>query len=126
MLSIKLKRIGKKHQASYRLVVSERRSKLKGDYTEDLGWYNPRSKEVKATAERIKYWMSVGAHLSDTVHNLLLKNKIIDGKKIAVHKQPKQSAEGGSASGGKAEVKAAPAAAAATEAAKPAEVPTSA
>ena len=101
MLSIKLKRIGKKHQASYRVVVSERRSKLKGDYTEDLGWYNPRSKEMKVKPDRVKYWMSVGAQLADTVHNLLLKNKVIDGKKIAVHKQPK-SAEGGSASGGKA------------------------
>lgn len=125
MLSIKLKRIGKKHQASYRLVVSERRSKLKGDYTEDLGWYNPRTKEAKFLADRVKYWMSVGAQASDTVHNLLLKNKMIEGKKIAVHKQPKQteeqkkaaeaaakapaaaapvaavSAEGGSSSGGK-------------------------
>lgn len=93
MLSIKLKRIGKKHQASYRVVVSERRSKLKGDYTEDLGWYNPRTKEAKVSAERVKHWMSVGAKLSDTVHNLLLKNKIIEGKKIAVHKQPKQTEE---------------------------------
>ena len=89
MLSIKLKRIGKKHQASYRLVVSERRSKLKGDYTEDLGWYNPRTKEAKFMGERVKYWMSVGAKLSDTVHNLLVKNGQLDAKKIAVHKQPK-------------------------------------
>jgi len=91
MLSIKLKRIGKKHQASFRVVVSERRSKLKGDYTEDLGWYNPRAKEMKVSADRVKYWMSVGAKASDTMHNLLLKNGLITVKKISVHKQPKKA-----------------------------------
>lgn len=92
MLSIKLKRIGKKHQASYRVVVSERRSKLKGDYTEDLGWYNPRTKEAKLESDRIKYWMGVGAKLSDTMHNLLVKNGLLDAKKIAVHKKAKATA----------------------------------
>ena len=76
MLSIKLKRIGKKHQASFRVVVSERRSKLKGDYTEDLGWYNPGLDKGEFKIDRIKYWQSVGASVSATVHNLLLKNKL--------------------------------------------------
>jgi len=92
MLSIRLKRIGKKHQAAFRVVVGEARSKLKGDYTEDVGWYNPHEKKGGFKADRIKYWMSVGAQLSDTVHNLLLKNGIIEGKKIAVHKQAKTDA----------------------------------
>jgi small subunit ribosomal protein S16 len=92
MLSIRLKRIGKKHQAAFRVVIGEARSKLKGDYTEDLGWYNPHLKKGGFNAERIKYWMSVGAKASDTVHNLLVKHGIIEGKKIAVHKKPKGDA----------------------------------
>jgi small subunit ribosomal protein S16 len=90
MLALRLKRIGKKHQAAFRLVVGERRSKLKGDYTEDLGWYNPHSKKAEFKADRVKYWMSVGAKPSDTVYNLLVKNKVVEGKTLANHKQPKK------------------------------------
>jgi small subunit ribosomal protein S16 len=79
MLALRLKRIGKKHQAAFRLVVGERRSKLKGDYTEDLGYYNPHSKKMDVNAARVKYWMGVGAKPSPTVHNLLVKNKVIEG-----------------------------------------------
>ena len=46
MLAIKLKKIGKKHQPSFRLVVDEKRSKLLGGNFEDLGWYDPKSKKV--------------------------------------------------------------------------------
>jgi small subunit ribosomal protein S16 len=102
MVIIRLKRIGKKHQAAFRFVVGERRSKLKGDYTEDIGYYNPHSKKVEVKADRVKYWLSVGSQMSPTVQNLLIQNKIIEGKKVANHKQPEKSAEGGSASGGKA------------------------
>jgi small subunit ribosomal protein S16 len=89
MLSIRLKRIGKKHQAAYRVVVSERRHKMVGIHTEDLGWYNPGLDKGEFKMERINYWMSQGASMSDTIHNLLLKRKLIEGKKIAKHKQPK-------------------------------------
>jgi len=92
MLALRLKRIGKKHQAAFRVVVGERRSKLKGDYTEDLGWYNPHSKKMEVKADRVKYWIGVGAKASDTVHNLLVAHKVIDGKKIPSHKQSKKDA----------------------------------
>ncbi len=85
MLSIRLKRIGKKHQPAFRLVVGERRSKLKGDSTEDLGWYNPREKKAHFNAERVKYWLGVGAQASDTVHNLLVREKMIEQKTRANH-----------------------------------------
>jgi small subunit ribosomal protein S16 len=90
MLALRLKRIGKKHQAAFRLVVGERRSKLKGDYTEDLGWYSPVLKKAEFKADRVKYWLGVGAKPSDTVHNLLVRNKIIEAKPVANHKQPKK------------------------------------
>lgn len=85
MLVLRLKRIGKKHQAAFRLVVGERRSKLKGDSTEDLGWYNPHTKKAEFKAERVKYWLGVGAKASDTVHNLLVRNKVIEAKTRANH-----------------------------------------
>jgi len=91
MLTIKLKRIGKKHQASFRLVVLEKRSKLSGRYIEDLGWLNPKSDELNLKKERINYWLKVGAQPTDTVHNLLVKNGLIKGSKIAVHKKKKLS-----------------------------------
>ena len=127
MLVIKLKRVGKKHQANFRLIVDEKRHRLFGKNTEDLGWFNPIENKSDFKKERILHWIKNGAQTSDTVHNLLVTAGIIAGKKIAVHKQPKakkgdaKSAEGAAAttaSSGKAsEVK--PAAEA-----KPAEQPT--
>lgn len=86
---LKLKRIGKKHQASFRLIVDEKRHKLFGRNTEDLGWYNPRTNKFEFKKDRVEYWMKNGVQLTDTVHNLLITAGIISGKKIAVHKQPK-------------------------------------
>ena len=89
MLTLKLKRIGKKHQASFRLVVLEKRTKLSGRYVEDLGWLNPESDELDLNKERIAYWLKVGAQPTDTVHNLLVKNGLINAPKIPVHKKKK-------------------------------------
>jgi len=91
MLAIKLKRIGKKHQPSYRLVVQEKREKLGGRYAEDLGWYNPLLKKHEFNKERITYWLKIGAQPTDTVHNLLVKEGVISGPKIAVHKKPRRA-----------------------------------
>jgi len=87
---IRLQRHGKKHQPYYRLVVGEKRSKLLGQQTEDLGSFDPRTKESKFNKERIEYWTGVGAKLSPTAHNLLINAKIISGKKIAAHKKAKK------------------------------------
>lgn len=87
---LKLKRIGKKHQASFRLVVDEKRHKLFGRNVEDLGWYNPTTNKSEFKKERVEYWMKTGAQVTDTVHNLLVSAGVISGKKIAVHKQPKK------------------------------------
>lgn len=86
MLAIKLKRIGKKHQPSYRIVVNEKKSKMSGRFIEDLGWYNPFSKEFKIDKERINARLKTGAQPTDSVYNLLVKSGIVSGKKRAVHK----------------------------------------
>lgn len=76
MLMIKLQRIGKKHQAMYRLVVGEKRSKLNGRQVEDLGWYNPHTKKAAFNHGRIDHWVKNGAQPTDTVKVLLQKNKV--------------------------------------------------
>ena len=93
MLVLKLQRRGKKHQPFYRLVVSERRSKVTGQEVESLGWYDPKSKERKFNKERILLWLQNGAQKTDSVHNLLIRDGIIEGSRIAVHKKPKASKE---------------------------------
>jgi len=50
-----------------------------------LGAYDPRQKDKTAIdAEKVKHWISKGAQVSDTVHNMLISKKIITGKKINV------------------------------------------
>lgn len=90
MLTLKLQRIGKKHQASFRLIVGEKREKLDGKQLEDLGWFNPRTDEMNVNKDRTQYWLKQGAQKTDSVHNLLIRAGVIEGKKIAVHKQPKK------------------------------------
>ena len=90
---IRLQRHGKKHQPYYRLVVGEKRSKLLGKQIENLGWYDPQKGENGFNKERISYWMGVGAKLSATTNNLLVKAKIITGKKVAAHKKAKKKVE---------------------------------
>lgn len=84
MVKIRLARYGKKKQPSYRLVVSDARKDTLGTYIENLGSYNPTviPKQITIKADRVKYWLSVGAQSSPTVHNLLISEGIIEGKKV--------------------------------------------
>jgi small subunit ribosomal protein S16 len=84
MLAIKLQRIGKKHQPSYRLVVAMKRSKMAGPPVEDLGSYNPFTKTATFKKERASYWIGVGAQPTVTAHNLLVKEGVVAGAKTAV------------------------------------------
>jgi len=93
MLAIKLQRIGKKHQPSYRLIVSEKRTKLSGGkVTEDLGSYNPFTKRATIKEERVAYWISVGAKPTVTVHNILVREGLLKAAKISP-KIPKVAAK---------------------------------
>ena len=85
MQVIRLTRVGKKKDASFRVIVIDSKRKVQaGNYLEMVGSYDPRSNTSTLAADRIKYWISMGAKPSDTVHNLLITNKIIEGKKINV------------------------------------------
>lgn len=83
MITIRLQRVGKAKHASYRLIVSDKTKDTHDKYVELLGTYNPHDKVngIKFLADRIKYWLSVGASTSNTVNNLLIKSGISQGKK---------------------------------------------
>ncbi len=83
MLKIRLQRTGRVHETSFRIVVTESQNGPKsGSPLETVGSYDPRKKDEHIDGERIKYWMSKGAKLSDTLHNMLVSKKIIEGKKV--------------------------------------------
>lgn len=86
MLTIRLSRVGKKNKPLYRVIISEKHKDVYGDSLEILGSYNPHTKELKINAEKTKYWISKGAGMSNTVNNLLLEKKIIEGKKVKASK----------------------------------------
>lgn len=82
MLTIRLQRVGRKNDPSFRVVaVESKRKPQAGNFLELLGSYDARSSRVDLNAERIMHWVNNGATVSDTVHNLLVSNKIIDAKK---------------------------------------------
>jgi len=87
MLIIRLQRVGRVHEPSFRIVLTDSKFGPKsGKAVEVLGSYDAR--KGKGTnhvdGEKVKYWISKGAKLSETVHNLLIDQKIIEGKKINV------------------------------------------
>jgi small subunit ribosomal protein S16 len=84
MLKIRFNRTGKRNQASYRLVLQEHTVAPGGRHIEVMGSHNPHTKQTVLRTERIQYWMGQGAQLSPTVHNLLVKEGVIEGKKIVV------------------------------------------
>ena len=87
---IRLFRVGKKNQPSFKIVITDKRkSSTKGRFVEEVGFWNPLTKEKVLKIDRVKYWLSVGAKPSPTVFNLLISEKIIEGKKIDVHKKAK-------------------------------------
>ncbi len=94
MLKIRFLRKGKRHQPFFYIVVTEKNTSPKsGKYVEKVGFYNPLRKDIELKKERILYWLSQGAKPSDSVHNLLIKKRIIKGKKIDVHKEAKKKDE---------------------------------
>src|SRR4051812_17060776 len=90
MLKIRLQRTGRINQPAYRIIVTEHaRAAKTGAFLEELGTYNPTSKKHTLNEERTKYWLSVGAKASGTMHNMLVRLGVVSGKKINV--LPKKS-----------------------------------
>ena len=75
MVRVRLSRGGSKKRPFFHVVATNSRSSRDGKYIERLGFYNPiasdHEEDIKIDLERIKYWESVGAQLSDKVRYLL-------------------------------------------------------
>ena len=83
MLAIRLQRTGRKHEPTFRVVLTDSKNGPKsGNFQEILGSYDARQKE-RATikADRIKHWISNGAQVSDTVYNVLVDQGVVEGRK---------------------------------------------
>ena len=82
MIKIRLKRFGKKREVSYRLVAMKSTSRRDGRPLEELGFYNPRTDEVRLDTEAILKRLSQGAQPTETVRRLLEKANVIERKEI--------------------------------------------
>lgn len=82
---MRLQRRGRKNDPSFRVILVEsKRAAKTGSFNEVLGSYDPHTKRVDIKSDRIKYWLSMGATVSDTLHNMLVSQHIIEGKKVNV------------------------------------------
>lgn len=77
-LKIRLRQQGRKNQQTYRLVLSDSRAPRDGRYLENLGWYNPSESEpdknLSIHADRIEYWLGLGAVLSERAATLVKRS----------------------------------------------------
>ncbi len=75
MTTIRMTRMGRKKKPFYRIVVTDSRKRRDGGWIESIGHYNPISedKTLVIDEERLNYWKSVGAQMSDTVKKLTTK-----------------------------------------------------
>ena len=78
MLKLRLKRVGRKKLPSYRLVVMENNSRRDGKPIEEIGYYNPISKNYNFDSTKIEKWLKRGVKPTNTVLNLLKKSNIIE------------------------------------------------
>ncbi len=71
-VKIRFARIGKKHAPVYRIIAVDSRKKRDGKCLENLGTYNPLTKEIiQFHDDRVAYWVSVGAVVADSVERLI-------------------------------------------------------
>jgi small subunit ribosomal protein S16 len=90
MLKMRLQRIGRKNNPSYRVVVTDARNAAKrGTHVDHIGSYDPKGGKFQIDAEKAKHWISKGVQPSDTIYNFLVGEKIIEGRKKNV--LPKKS-----------------------------------
>ncbi len=75
MLSIRLKRIGKKKKPFYNIIISDKSKYINGKYIEKLGHFNPFDNKTYVNLQRINYWIKNGALLSNRVQSIIKKIK---------------------------------------------------
>ena len=80
MIKLRLKRFGKKREASFRLVACNSTSRRDGRPLQELGFYNPRTKETRLDTEALRLRLSQGAQPTDAVRSLLEKGGLLEKK----------------------------------------------
>jgi small subunit ribosomal protein S16 len=77
MLKLRLKKLGRKRQPIYKLVIILNNTKRDGKNIESVGFYNPLTKDFFFEKEKIIFWLKKGIQPTKTVKNLLLKHNLI-------------------------------------------------
>ncbi len=91
MLKIRLKRVGRKHDPSFRIIVTEAgRSGQSNKYIDRVGFYDARVNKKEVDVEKAKEWIKKGAQVSPTVYNIFVDAGVIEGRKKNV--LPKKTA----------------------------------
>ena len=123
MIKLRLKRFGKKREASFRLVACNSTSRRDGRPLEELGFYNPRTKETRLDTEAIRARLAQGAQPTDSVLTLLERGGLVEKtvRPSVVAGQKKQAAKEAAEATAAAEAEAKAAAEAAAAADAPAE-----
>ena len=78
MIKLRLKRFGKKKEASFRIVACNSTSRIDGRPLEELGFYNPRTKETRLETEALRTRLTQGAQPTDVVRTLLEKGGLLE------------------------------------------------
>lgn len=91
MIIIRLQKVGKKHTATFRVVLTEKTAGPRRKYLELLGNVNRKMKTNSLNKDKILYWIGKGAQPSDSIHNLLVSQGIISGAKKPIHKKSKKA-----------------------------------
>lgn len=92
MLKMRLKRLGKKREVSYRIVIAQSTSRRDGRPIAEVGFHNPRSNETRLNEEAITEWLKQGAQPTDTVRSILAKANLIE-KQVRPTVAPKVAPE---------------------------------
>ncbi len=93
MLTIRFQRTGKRNRAEFRVVVAPKTAAAQKKFTEILGNYNPRTKELTVkNQDRLNYWLSQKLEMSASVQNLFVTKKLMEGTKVKAFTLPKKEA----------------------------------
>jgi|TARA_X000000950_G_scaffold242285_1_gene296460 small subunit ribosomal protein S16 len=121
MIKLRLKRFGKKRETSFRIVACNSTSRRDGRPLQELGFYNPRTKETRLDTDALRARLEQGAQPSDTVRTLLERGGLLTksvrpaeviGKLKQEEARKKEAADAKAAAKAEAEAKASEAAAA--------------
>ena len=82
-VKIRLRRMGSRNAAFYRVIVQDGRYAPTGRFIETLGWYDPKQEgnNFSLNLDRVDYWLGNGAQPSDTANSLICKSRVLPVEK---------------------------------------------